>query len=58
MIHPTDEIRGHLLLGYEQQLINERITIQQRRARKQAYRHQRRPSWKPIKAIVRLLSHA
>jgi len=58
MIHPTDEIRGNLLLGYEQQLINERIAIQNRLARKQVYRRQRRQQWKPFKAIVRLLSHA
>ncbi len=59
MLHPTDPIRGKLLLGFEQQLINERIAIQQRRAHKQhIYRRPRRAQGTLIKVIVRLLAPA
>jgi hypothetical protein len=57
MLHPTDPIRGRLLLAYEQYLTDDRRAIQQRLAEKRAARRRRtRPG--ALKSIVRLLSPA
>ena len=56
MLHPTDPIRGRLLLAYEQNLIDEKRAIEQRLAQR---RWSRRPARKgAVKSIARLLSPA